>query len=391
MTIAMIGHKGLPARSGGIERHVESLAMGLVSRGYRVVSFGRAWYVGKTKSPKDVEQVLTQGIHTKHLDALTHGLTALWAARSYHPDVVHLHGVGIALLAPIARLLLPVSRLVITFHCMDRRFSKWGWFARTAFLVGEWFAALFAHELITVSQELAAYCAKTYGRRATYIPHAFATQPLAMPKDRREELVRAEGHAPQGYLLFVGRLLPHKGAHRLIQAYAELQKHFPTYAAQVDLVIVGGTSFTDAYAKEVRLLAQRTPGVHMLGERHGETLQAIQSSALAHVFPSTEEGLSLAVLEGAYSGRPVLTHALEANREATGGYALEVDATSIPALTGGLLGLLMLSEEAQIAQGRALQGFVQRAFHARMATDRLDRLYRSVCAQEDMLVTPIVA
>src|SRR5690348_1378618 len=105
MVIAMIGQKGLPARSGGIERHVETLAAGLASRGHRVIVFGRAWYVaGGNGVPAGVEQVLTSGIRTKHLDAITHSFTALWSARKFHPDVVHIHGTGAAILSPVARL-----------------------------------------------------------------------------------------------------------------------------------------------------------------------------------------------------------------------------------------------------------------------------------------------
>lgn len=390
MTIAMIGQKGLPARSGGIERHVEALALGLAARGHRVVVFGRRWYVGSARPPKGIEQHLTSGIHTKHLDAITHSLTALWAARAVRPSIVHIHGIGVALLAPLARLLFPRAKVVVTFHCLDRRFSKWGWFARLVFLTGEWMASVFAHEMVTVSQELARYLLQTYGRRATYIPHAFAPVALSQSSETSGALVRAEGLTPGTYLLFVGRLLSHKGADRLIRAYALLRQHFSAYADAVDLVIVGGSSFTDVYAQEVQALARQTPGVVLLGERHGETLSALQAHALAHAFPSTEEGLSLAVLEGASSGRPVLVHSLEANREATGGHALEVDARSLPALAGGLLGLIMMEESVRLAQGRALAAYVRRAFDAQTAVDDMDRLYRQAHQQEEWLVTPIL-
>ena len=42
MRIAIIGSKGIPARSGGIERHVEELAVRLAKRNFDVTVFGRA-------------------------------------------------------------------------------------------------------------------------------------------------------------------------------------------------------------------------------------------------------------------------------------------------------------------------------------------------------------
>ncbi len=388
MKIVMLGQKGLPARSGGIERHVEALATGLVQRGHQVIVFGRSWYVGTSSAPKGIEQRLSSGIHTKHLDAITHSFTALWQSRALRPDILHIHGVGIALLAPLARLFLPHTKLVITFHCMDRRFSKWGWFARTMFHLGEWLTCLFAHEVITVSQELAQYCATEYGRRVHYISHAFA-QEVAPVKNlaEREATVASLGLTPYRYFLFVGRLLPHKGAHRLLEAYAWAKARYPVAFSDASVALVGGASFTDAYVQEVFRQAEGIEGVHVLGERFEHELTSLQSCALAHVFPTTEEGLSLAVLEAAHSGRPVISHQLPANEEATGGHAFSLDACSVETLGMGLYHLLTLPEAERQAQGRALQTYVAYAYSTTTNIDRLDRLYRSLLGMDEALVS----
>ncbi len=390
MKIVMLGQKGLPARSGGIERHVESLAKGMVERGHQVIVFGRRWYVGEMTAPHGIEQRFSPGIHTKHLDAITHSFTALWQSRALHPDILHIHGVGIALLAPLARLLLPRTKLVVTFHCMDRRFSKWGWFARTMFHLGEWLTCWFAHEVITVSQELAQYCATEYGRRAHYISHAFA-QETAQVKNlsEREATVSSLGLTPYRYFLFVGRLLPHKGAHRLLEAFTWAKARYPVAFSDASVALVGGASFTDAYAQEVLRQAEGIEGVRVLGERFEHELTSLQSCALAHVFPTTEEGLSLAVLEAAHSGRPVISHQLPANEEATGGHAFSLDACSVEALGMGLYHLLTLPESERQAQGKALQGYVAYAYSAQANTDRLDRLYRSLVVGDEALVTSL--
>ena len=49
MKIAVIGSKGLPAKAGGIERHVEELATRLVKRGFDVTAYTRPWYTGSER------------------------------------------------------------------------------------------------------------------------------------------------------------------------------------------------------------------------------------------------------------------------------------------------------------------------------------------------------
>jgi len=44
LRIAIIGHKGIPALHGGIERHVDEIARGLVRRGHRVDAFNRSYH-----------------------------------------------------------------------------------------------------------------------------------------------------------------------------------------------------------------------------------------------------------------------------------------------------------------------------------------------------------
>ncbi|MFA6429328.1 MAG: glycosyltransferase family 4 protein [Patescibacteria group bacterium] len=374
MTIVMIGQKGLPARSGGIERHVQDLAEGLVARGHRVIVFARQWYVGDREAPKGIEQVFSRGIHTKHLDAVTYSLTALWSARRLHPDIVHIHGVGIGLLTPLARLLFWRAKIVVTFHCLDRVFSKWGWFARLAFRIGEVCSVFFAHQTITVSQELLRYCLQTYGCRTTYISHAFQASPMKENPATVERL----GLVPGAYLLFVGRLLKHKGAHLLIEAYRRAKIRRPDLFENVSLAIVGAGAWTDAYTKELTAQSATVPGVHMLGEVCGGDVAQLRAQCLVNVFPTWEEGLSVAVLEAAVSGRPVVASDIAPNREALGGYAMDVKTKDIEDLCRGLCAVLSLSDQARTELAEQARAFVLRQFDARRNTDEVARLYQEL-------------
>lgn len=386
MVIAMIGQKGLPARSGGIERHVETLATGLASRGHRVLVYGRAWYVAGGRAPEGVEQVLTPGIRTKHLDAITHSFTALLAARRERPDIIHIHGAGPALLSPLARLFFPRAAVIVTFHSIDRVLSKWGAFARLSFRIGEWLACHVPHRTIAISQTLAAYCQATYGVQTTYITH-----PIPMPAmpaiEHVDGFLAMHGLEREKYFLFLGRLIPDKMAHILVQAYAVARTERPDLFAEKPLVLVGGSAWTDRYARWLAALAGKTPGVKVLGERSGRELQALQAGALAHMIPSASEGLSLSVIEACQYGRVVVATDIPGNLEATGGHMLTVRPKDVQSLVNGLIQAAELRAVDRECLGEAARSHVSKSHDLNDRLDEMEHLYRETCGKPVEMVT----
>ncbi len=370
MVIAMIGQKGLPARSGGIERHVETLATGLASRGHKVIVFGRAWYVAGSQAPIGIEQVLTPGIHSKHLDAITHSFTALWAARRSHPDVVHLHGCGIALLTPVARLMHPRAKVIVTFHSIDRVLSKWGAFARFVFKIGEWMACHLPHRTVTISQVLATYCQKTYGVQTAYVTHPVPAPEVPTDVDI---YLKPHGLTVDNFYLFVGRLIPDKMAHVTVEAYAKASAERPELFTNRPLAIVGGAAWTDAYASWLSDLVSRTPGVLMLGQRFGKELAALQVGALAHVFPTVSEGLSLSLVEACQLNRLVIATDIEANLEATNGSMLRILPRNVESLANAFI---QAAEMSPADRSRVSTPAYRHAISSHDLNDRIDDMER---------------
>ncbi len=384
MTIVMLGQKGLPPRSGGIERHVSLLSSGLAARGHRVIVYGRRWYVGTDRVNGAVEQRLTPGIHTKHLDAITHGMTAVFDALSIKPNVIHLHGAGTALLLPLVRILHPRAKVVTTFHCIDWEHAKWGRVARAAFRLGEWFMGRFSHRVITVSEALTRYCLREYKVRAEYITHPF--HPAVPPEDAVERL-QTFTLSPERYLLSVSRLVAHKQPHLLIEAYREASKRFPVLFGHLPLVIIGSGSWTDAYVLELEKLAQSIPNVRLLGEQVGPMLSTLQSQAMAHLFPSRSEGLSFAVLEAAGYGRMALMSDIPANREAGGGYGIYVPLADQEALVQALIQLANMSntERQHHANNFATHVKIRHSFAERV--DEVARVYRELLDEKNTVAS----
>jgi glycosyltransferase involved in cell wall biosynthesis len=384
-TVVMIGQKGLPARSGGIEQHVSFVANGLAERGYRVIVYGRRWYVGKAEAPKQIEQRFTAGIHTKHLDAITHSFTALWDARRLNPEILHLHGTGIALLAPLARLLLPRTKLVVTFHCTDSEHAKWNKLAKTILRIGEWFACRIPDRTIVISQVLMRACLQKYRCQSVYISHPYQL-PVAVPE---KSLLQNFSLVPNQYLLFVGRLVPNKQAHILLQAYALARKQAPERWKSIPLVFVGGGIWTDRYVQWIHRVGAHIPGVQFLGERSGDVLHALQAYAMAHVFPTSSEGLSFAMLETASYRRPVVMTNLPQNREAIGTAAIEVQPRDVEDLARGLQQLVERSPEERAEMGEKGYQHLVRSFPYIDRIDDIDRMYRELLLGEPALVTAL--
>lgn len=305
MRIAIIGSKGVPARSGGIERHVEELSTRLVKQGFDVSVYTRPWYTGKTKRKhKGVTIVPRPSWKTKHFDAITHAFVSTVHAMKRDYDVYHFQGVGPSLLAWMPRIFRPSARVVTTFHCLDRRQLKWGFFARLILRFGEFAACKFAHETIVVSKTLAHYAREVYGTNAKYIPNGITPPAKNLPVSRtlkKFSLTRGQ------YAVMVARLTPQKGVHVLVEAWNKMKESTEDLRVHsMKLVIVGDAKFNDDYVAELKAQAKGMKDVVYTGLQTGDDLHALMAGAAFAVHPSETEGLPISVLEKMSHGKAVL-------------------------------------------------------------------------------------
>jgi glycosyltransferase involved in cell wall biosynthesis len=374
MIVVMIGHKGVPSHSGGIERHVEELSAALAMRGVRVISYDRRWYVGDAPPVTGVLRRFSRGIRTKHLDAITNTFTAVIMARRDKPDVIHIHGVGPALLAPLARVLHPRARLVITFHCVDRMHAKWGFIARFMLGAGERFACAFAHRTITVSDGLAAYCLNRYECQSAMIPNG-----VRVLTGAPAGLVERFGVEPKKYFAMVTRLIPHKNAHVAIEAHKMLARRRHDLAREYPLVIIGGGAFTDEYERDLNSFAESYPYVIMAGEQNGDALVALQENAAVHLSISSSEGMSISLLESMAMSRPVIVSDIPENLEVVEQDALVVRTNDAASLSRAMEFALDMEDEERDAMGMRLRDRVLRNHDWDLIAERTKGIYEEVC------------
>lgn len=173
MKIAMIGHKRIPSREGGVEIVVEELATRMVEKGHSVMVYnrkGKHVSGGKTVNLKEYKGVKIKSVPTFEngkLNAIVYSIIATFLALFGRYDVIHFHAEG-----PCSMIWLPHLfgiHTVATIHGLDWQRAKWGGFATKFLKFGEKTAAKYADELIVLSEETRDYFKKlTAEKRFSY-------------------------------------------------------------------------------------------------------------------------------------------------------------------------------------------------------------------------------
>ncbi len=387
MKIAMIGQKGIPALYGGVERHVEELSAHLVSLGHSVFVYTRPWYEKelkiknqKLKIYKGVNLISLSSIRTKHLDAITHTLFATIHALFQNYDIIHYHGVGPSLLCWIPRFFKPKAKVIVTFHSQDTKQQKWEWFARLILTLGEWMSCEIPHQTITVSKTLQDYCRKRYDKETIYIPNGITVQDNTFSKIDNSSLEEFNLEKKK-YILMVSRLVRHKGAHYLIEAYKNLSAELQ---ANYKLVIVGGSVFTDDYVKFLKEKAKENENIIFTGSQSGKILEALFKGAYLFVLPSENEGLSTVILEAMNYGIPVLASDIPGNMELVENYGFYFKNKDINDLTKKLKYLIEHPEVWRIKTKDAKR-FVLENYNWFKISERIEKIYAGVLIRKELI------
>lgn len=285
LKIAMLGHKRIPSREGGVEIVVEELAKRMVQKGHAVTCYNRKGHhvSGKEFDTQNMDEyqgvrlksVLT--IDKKGLAAMTASFFAAVQVAFGKYDVVHFHAEG-----PCAMLWLPKlfgKRCVATIHGLDHQRAKWGRFAKAYIMLGEKCAARFADEVIVLSRGVQDYFKNVYGRETRFVPNGVDRPVLCNNADMEDD-----------YLLFLGRIVPEKGLAYLVEAFKQVN-------TDKKLVIAGGASDTDEFMNELKAMADGDGRIIFTGFVQGEKLEELYSNAYVYVLPSDLEGMPLSLLE----------------------------------------------------------------------------------------------
>lgn len=375
MKIAMLGHKRIPSREGGVEIVVEQLASRMSALGHDVTVYNRKGHhvSGKENATFQYEKKFDyKGIHVvtiptfekKSLNAIVYSFLAALHAAFHSYDVVHFHAEGPCSMIPIAKLFR--KRCIATIHGLDWQRSKWGGFATKFLLFGEKMAAKYADEIIVLSKNVQNYFKETYGRDTNYIPNGIDRQEKVSPQIITEKY----GLKGKDYYLFLARIVPEKGLHYLIDAYKQLD-------TDKKLVIAGGSSHTDEYMEQIKASCDENPDIIMTGFVQGQELQELFSNCYAYVLPSDIEGMPISLLEAMSFGCNCLVSDIPENLEVVKDKAFSFKKSDVPSLKEALQKLETLPEEEWLDKGKAIQKYAEENFGWDDVTARTIKLYES--------------
>lgn len=315
MRIAMIGHKRIPSREGGVEIVVEELSTRLVKIGHRVDVYNRKGNnvanknikTKKLKNYKGVNIITIPTINKKGLDALIYSFFASIVASFKKYDCLHYHAEGSCAMLWIPHLFR--KRIVVTIHGLDWQRAKWGGFATKYIKFGEKLAAKYADEIIVLSKGVQKYFKDTYNRDTNFIPNGVNIPEIKEPNIIKEKY-NLNGN---DYILFLARIVPEKGLHYLIDAYNQIK-------TDKKLVIAGGASHTNDYYKEIQEKVKGNKNIIMTGFVQGEELEELYSNCFLYCLPSDIEGMPISLLEAMSYGKNCLVSDIEENTQVCGEY-----------------------------------------------------------------------
>ena len=331
MKIAMIGHKRVPSRSGGVEVVVGELASRMAAQGHQVTLYNRRVKEEKLRSWKGCRVVEVQTFANEKLNAFVYSFFATLRAIAGGYDVLHFHAEGPSCMIALAKLF--GKRCVSTIHGLDWQRAKWGRFVSTYLMLGERQAARRADRVIVLSAEMGRYFQRTYGRATEFLPNGVARPCLRPPRIIGEK----HGLAQNGYLLFLARLTPEKGLDCLLDAYAGLDTDLP-------LVVAGSLEPETDYIRSIRARAAGDPRIRLAGFVQGAELEELYSNCLLYILPSDVEGMAMSLLEAVSFGAPCLASDIPENQDIAPGLIRYFRASDPLALREELAGVLARRE-----------------------------------------------
>ena len=371
MKIAMFGQKRIPSREGGVEIVVEELSTRMAQMGHEVTCYNRgghhvsgAQFDGEKLSQYrgvTLKTVLT--LNKKGLAAVTSSFFAAVSAAMSRAKVVHIHAEGPAFMCWLPKLF--GKKVVVTVHGLDWQREKWqGGFGAKYIHGGEKMAVRFADAIIVLSRNVQAYFQNTYGRETIWIPNG-VQKPDQIPA---QTITEAWGLEKGSYILFLGRLVPEKGVHYLLEAFRGVD-------TDKKLVIAGGVSDSDDYADRLQKMAETDQRVIFTGFVQGQTLAELYSNAYLYVQPSDVEGMPLTLLEAMSYGNCCLVSDIPECLEVIEDHGIAFPQGDVSALTQHIQMLCNDPNQVGYYQSDA-QAYICQKYNWQTVTEQTLELYQ---------------
>ncbi len=304
MKIVVTGTRGVPNILGGVETHCQELYPRIVEADHEVILIRRKAYVDEEPFRTEFNGIKLKDIWTpkqKSFEAIIHTFLAVLYAKKIKADLLHVHAIGPAIMIPFAKLL--GLKVVMTHHGPDYDRQKWNKVAKFILKLGEYLGVCFANKVIVISKVIDEIVMRRCNGANTEL--VFNGVEIADVPDNYD-LLAAYGLKRKKYIVAVGRFVPEKGFHDLIDAYKNLK-------TDIKLVLIGDADHESEYSIGLKKKAMAS-NVVLTGFKSGNELRSLFGNAKLFVLPSYHEGLPIALLEAMSYGLNVLVSNISANK-----------------------------------------------------------------------------
>jgi rhamnosyl/mannosyltransferase len=231
-----------------------------------------------------------------------------------------------------------------------------------------------ADRIIVTTATYAATSRAVWAYNPAVIPNAVDLQRYRPENDGRAIRARHRIRDGESVVLFVGRMVAHKGIENLLEAARSV--------AYARFLLVGGGPELES----MRRLAARlgvADRVILPGQVSAEDLPAYFAACDVFVLPSVSrlEAFGIVALEAMASGKPVVVSDIPGVREVIvdGKEGLLADPVN-PDDLGGKIRTLLADDKKREVMGRAGREKVEREFSIEKVVDRIEGVYREAVA-----------
>ncbi len=281
------GFRGIPPKAGaaGSDKFAFELYPRIVKRGHSLVAYCRIYPGDKDERVKDYEGINLKYFKTVSkagIDTLVHSAKATFDVIFRNTaDVVHLHSGANSIWAMLLRI--AGKRVVLSQFAMDWKRDKWPWYGKLFYIFSNYITAYFPNKVVFDNIFTKEYFEKKFNRTFDFIPYGSEVKPLPANTD----ILEKTGLKPQEYFLFVGRFIPDKGLHLLVDAFEKT-------TTDKKLVLIGGSPNPGDY--EMTVKSTQDPRIIFPGYIYGDDTNILMKHAYAYIQPSLIEGLSPVIL-----------------------------------------------------------------------------------------------
>ena len=293
------GFRDIPPKAGaaGSDKFAVELYPRIAQRGYKILAYCRI-YPGEKAG--EVVKTEYEGVKLKYFktinkagfDTLVHSFKSTLDIIFHNTaDVVHIHSGANSIWSILLRI--SGKKVIISQFAMDWKRDKWPWYGKLFYKVSNYLTAHFPNSVVFDNIFTKEYFEKKFKRKYDFIPYGSEVKDPV----ENNQILTSLGVTKKEYFLFVGRFIPDKGVHLLVEAFEKSR-------TTKKLVLVGGSPNPGPYEIEIR--KTEDPRIIFAGYIYGDDTNFLMKNAYTYIQPSLIEGLSPVILTVMGLGTPLL-------------------------------------------------------------------------------------